>query len=113
MHEVFRDIDSAKVGMIDGLLQESGISTLLKNFTGGSNITEIPIPALYPTVYVLDPAKLEEANHLIQEFFNAKPIESDDWYCDSCGETVDGFLIECWSCQQQKYQNDQPNGETR
>lgn len=102
MHEVFRDIDTAKVGMIDGLLNESGIPTLLKNWSGGSNITEIPIPVLYPTVYVLNQSQVLEAKELIREFFEAKPVEAAEWICSRCGETVDGFLTECWSCQKPK-----------
>jgi len=102
MHEVYRDIDSAKVGMIEGILREAGIATLLKNGSGGSNITEVPIPALYPTIYVLDAAQVTEARELIHEFFAAKPTVTEDWTCPHCGETVDGFLTECWSCQQPK-----------
>lgn len=61
MYEVFRDIDTAKVGMIDELLEGSEISTMLKNFTGGSNITSIPIPTLYPTIYALSESQVNEA----------------------------------------------------
>lgn len=101
MHEVFRDIDSAKVGLIDSILKESGIPTLLKNFTGG-NIIEVPIPTLYPTIYVLNESNVVEAQELIREFFAAKPEQSEDWNCKECGESVDGFLNECWSCQYPK-----------
>lgn len=102
MHEVFRDIDTAKVGLIDGILKESGIPTLLKNFTGGANIIEVPIPALYPTIYVLNRSQIEEAKKLIGEFFAAKPEQTEEWICRECGESVDGFLSECWSCQHPK-----------
>ena len=102
MHEVFKDIDGAKVGMINGLLNDSGIPTILKNFSGGSNITEIPIPALYPSIFVLDASKLSEARELINDYFSAKPELGEDWVCSRCGVTVDGFLNECWSCQAPK-----------
>ena len=101
MYEVFRDIDSAKVGMINGMLKESGIPTLLKNWTG-SNITEIPIPSLYPTVYVLNASQVDEAKKQIKEFFEAVPEEKEEWKCLECGETVDGYLSECWACQSPK-----------
>lgn len=101
MHEVFRDMDSAKVGMIDGLLKEYGIPTMLKNWTG-SNITEIPIPALYPTIYVLNASQVAEAQLHIEDFFAAKPESTEEWICSACGETVDGYLSECWSCQHEK-----------
>jgi len=102
MYEVFRDIDTAKVGMIDEFLKGTGIPTILKNFTGGSNITSVPIPTLYPTVYVLDESQLNEAKELIKDFFAAKPISTEEWNCFECGETVDGYLSECWSCQRPK-----------
>lgn len=102
MHEVFRDIDSAKVGLIDGILKDTGIPTLLKNFTGGSNITEIPIPTLYPTIYVLNASQVDQAKELISEFFAAKPEQAEDWSCNECGAPVDGFLSECWACQAPK-----------
>ncbi len=102
MQEVFQDIDTAKVGMIDELLKESGIPTMLKNFTGGSNITSVPIPSLYPTIFVLDDSQVNEARELIEEFFAAKPVEAAEWNCSHCGESVDGFLSECWSCQHPK-----------
>ena len=101
MYEVFRDLDSAKVGMIDGMLKESGIPTLLKNWTG-SNIIEIPIPSLYPTIYVLNASQVDEAKKQIKEFFEAVPEENEEWECIKCGETVDGYLSECWACQSPK-----------
>ena len=101
MYEVFRDVDSAKVGMIDGILKESGIPTLLKNWTG-SNIIEIPIPSLYPTVYVLNASQVDAAKKQIKEFFEAVPEEQEEWNCTECGEIVDGYLSECWACQNPK-----------
>ena len=102
MYEVFRDIDTAKVGMIDELLKGSGIPTILKNFTGGSNITAVPIPTLYPTIYVLNESQVNKARELIKEIFEAKPASTEEWNCSECGEIVDGFLSECWSCQNPK-----------
>ena len=101
MHEVFRDIDSAKVGMLDGVLKESGIPTLIKNWTG-SNITEIPIPSLYPTIYVLDAENVKEAKQLIADYLNPDVSDQQEWTCPACNSTVDGFLTESWSCQTEK-----------
>jgi hypothetical protein len=95
-------MDTAKVGMIDEMLKESGIPTVLKNFTGGSNITSIPIPTLYPTIYALNRSQVGEAKELIREFFAAKPESTEEWECSECGESVDGFLSECWACQSPK-----------
>lgn len=101
MHEVFRDIDSAKVGMLNGVLKDSGIPTLIKNWTG-SNITEIPIPSLYPTIYVLDAENVAAAKQRIKDYQNPDLGNQPDWTCPNCNSSVDGFLSECWSCQSEK-----------
>ena len=53
MHEVFRHWDTATVGLISSILEEAGIKTVLRNWDG-CNIVEIPIPAIYPNVCVLN-----------------------------------------------------------
>lgn len=101
MHQVYSHHDSSTVGLPDGLLREHGIPTLLKNWTG-SNITEIPIPSLYPTIYVLDTNQVLEAKQLIEDYLKADTQDHPKWICPNCGEPVDGFLAECWACQTER-----------
>lgn len=98
MFEVYRHHDSARVGLIDGILRNSGIETFLKNWTG-SNITEIPIPSLYPTICILRKEDVDMARQIISEFLESRPATTGTWLCTSCGETVEAILGECWSCQ--------------
>ena len=97
MYEVYRHHDSARVGLVDGLLRNAGIETFIRNWAG-SNITEIPIPSIFPEVCVLKEGDLVVARHIVQAFLSARQDEGKDWTCKSCGEIVDGFLGECWSC---------------
>ncbi|MDQ8195790.1 DUF2007 domain-containing protein [Coraliomargarita sp. SDUM461004] len=101
MQEVFRHHDSSTVGLLNGILKESGIATLLKNWTGG-NITEIPIPSLYPSIHVLEDTQAEEAKQIIEEYLHQAPKELPEWKCPQCESMVDGYLSECWSCQTEK-----------
>lgn len=101
MYEVYRNADSSTVGLLDGILKESGIDTLLKNWTG-SNIIEIPIPILYPTLYVLDAAQVDEARQIIEDYLHHPAEKGDDWECPNCQSPVDGYLSECWSCQTER-----------
>jgi hypothetical protein len=98
MQQVYSHHDSSIVGLLNGILNESGIDTILKNWTGG-NITEVPIPSLYPSIHVLDAANYEEAKQIIEEYLNHSNVEMPAWVCPHCGADVDGFLSECWSCQ--------------
>jgi hypothetical protein len=101
MQQVFTHHDSAMVGLIDQILKEAGIATLLKNWTG-SNITEIPIPSLYPSIHILDDCNIEEAKIIITEYLNPDDRAVLDWVCPVCKSEVDGHLSECWSCQTEK-----------
>ncbi len=98
MYEVYRHHDTVRVGLINGILNNTGIETFLKNWAG-SNITEIPIPAIYPAICVLKEEDVKRAMQLISEFHETKEASDPTWICRFCGETVDGYLTECWSCQ--------------
>lgn len=98
MKEVYQHHDSARIGLLNGVLRESGIPTLLKNWTG-SNIVEVPIPSLYPSIFVLDAADAPEAVEIIEDYLSYKEPNQPDWECPECHQLVDGFLPECWSCQ--------------
>ena len=97
MHEVFRDWDTATVGLVNHLLKEAGIRTILRNWEG-CNITEIPIPAIYPNICVIDEAEVDRAKELIFAFRNSSQKTGKDWNCSSCAESVGYELNECWNC---------------
>ncbi|MEM8868581.1 MAG: DUF2007 domain-containing protein [Verrucomicrobiota bacterium] len=101
MKEVYSHYDSSIVGLLNGILNESKIPTILKNWTG-SNIIEIPIPCLYPSIHVLNDSDAHEAKQIIQDYLDSEPEVQPDWECSNCGAGVDGFLSECWKCQSSK-----------
>ena len=98
MYEVFRDWDSAKVGLVNQLLKGEGLHTVLRNWTG-SNITDIPIPATFPNVCVLSAKDFERAREILVAYFSSDSASEETWQCPGCGERVDGVFSECWSCK--------------
>ena len=96
MHEVFRDWDSAKVGLVDQLLKSEGFHTVLRNWTG-SNITEVPIPDMFPNVCVLNHEDFVRARKIVTDYFHAQPQASEEWECPKCqgesGRSVFGVLV--------------------
>ena len=101
MNEVFRHWDTATVGLISSILEEAEIKTVLRNWDG-SNIVEIPIPAIYPNVCVLNEKDFEKAKELISAFLQSPEKNGDDWNCEKCGESVGHELNECWNCGEDK-----------
>ena len=104
MYEVFRHWDTATVGLVNCLLEDAGIKTILRNWEG-SNIVEIPIPVIYPNVCVLNKEDFERAKELISAFRKSPKINREDWRCEKCGESVDHELNECWNCGEVKIVN--------
>ena len=97
MQEVFRHWDTATVGLVNSLLEDAGIRTVLRNWDG-CNITEIPIPAIYPNVCVMHEEDLAHSRELISAFRTSAESNDREWICPSCGESVDAPLNECWNC---------------
>jgi len=97
MHEVFRHWDTSTVGLVNGLLQDAGIRTVLRNWDA-CNITEIPIPAIYPNVCVLRKEDSGRAKEIISAFRKSTETTGDPWICHEGGEQVESNCLECWQC---------------
>jgi hypothetical protein len=67
MFEVFRHWDTATVGLVNSLLEEAGVQTVLRNWEG-SNIVEVPIPVIYPNICVLNGEDYARAKEMIEAF---------------------------------------------
>ena len=97
MYEVFRHWDTSTVGLVNGLLQDAGIRTVLRNWDA-CNITEIPIPAIYPNVCVLRKEDSDRAKDIISAFLKSSETTGEPWTCPTCGELVESNFLECWQC---------------
>ena len=98
MHEVFRHWDTATVGLVNSILEEAGVHTVLRNWEG-SNIVEIPIPVIYPNICVLNTEDFEKAKELIEAFMNHPNSNGEDGIVIECGEFVDhefAKVLELW-----------------
>ncbi len=97
MYEVFRHWDTSTVGLVNGLLQDAGVRTVLRNWDA-CNITEIPIPAIYPNVCVLRKEDSDRAKDIISAFLKSSATTGEPWTCRTCGEQVESNFLECWQC---------------
>ena len=99
MLEVFRHWDTATVGLVNSLLKEAGVQTVLRNWEG-SNIVEVPIPVIYPNICVLNDEDYARAKEMIEAFMNGPTAEGQEWVC--CGESISQQLSECWNCGKER-----------
>jgi hypothetical protein len=101
MLEVFRHWDTATVGLVNSLLKEAGVQTVLRNWEG-CNIVEVPIPVIYPNICVLNAEDHARAKELIEAFMNGPIADGQEWVCTKCGESIGQQLSECWNCGKER-----------
>jgi hypothetical protein len=100
MIEIYRDHDFSKVGLYQGVLEDAGIETVLRNRNSVTMTTSIPIPSMYPNICVHTEADGVRAKEILAAYADSDSAEvGPDWECAVCGETNEGNFTECWSCQ--------------
>ena len=100
MIEIYRDPDFSKVGLYQGILEDAGIETELRNRNSVTMTTSIPIPSMYPNLCVYSEEDAVRAKEILTAYAEtADAVVGPDWVCAVCGETNEGNFTECWSCQ--------------
>jgi hypothetical protein len=100
MIEIYRDTDFSKVGLYQGILEDAGIETILRNRNSVTLAGEVPIPSMYPNICVNTEADAVRAKEIIAAYTESDSEDvGPDWTCAVCGETNGGNYMQCWSCQ--------------
>ena len=104
MKEVFRNADSARVGLYQSILEDAGIETFVYNLStlqlpaAGLATAFFPLPIFFPTLCVLNDRDYDEAMAILGNLRNSEPVSASDWICSHCGNTVPGNFTNCWKC---------------
>ena len=89
----------AYLGHIKNLLEQSGISCLIKNEQLSGGLGEIPFLECLPELWIVRDAQLAEAQALLEELERTSP-SAPAWRCSACGESNEGQFAACWHCGQ-------------
>ncbi|GAA5483492.1 DUF2007 domain-containing protein [Haloferula sargassicola] len=100
MKKVYDNIEFARVGHFQSILESEGIATLLKNeamssvFRGSAGLYD-----LAPELWAVNDDDYERAAALLEPLLEDEPPAGSPWICPTCGEDVSGNFDECWNCQ--------------
>jgi len=110
MKKVYESINFHQVGFRQSILQEAGIECSIRNEGGAGLSGEVPFTEVYPELWVNDDGDEARALELLaaQSGAQAAALDSPDWTCPQCGETVPGNFETCWNCG-----GEPPTGESR
>jgi hypothetical protein len=101
MIKLFTSYNLWETGMLQGVLEQQGIASVIRN-EHLVNTSGYIRPDTWPELWVLHDTDAERATQLLEEWQKTRP-ESDvatAWTCAHCGETIEGEFDACWNCSQ-------------
>lgn len=84
------------IGYLQGVLENEGIASIIRNEHLSGGVGELPPDACWPEIWVLEDADFERAKTVLVEHFDDDP--GTPWTCPCCGELIDGVFQQCWNC---------------
>ena len=95
---LFVSYDPVRVGQLFNLLEDSGISCLLRNHYLGGAAGELPVNECWPELWVIAPGDYQRASALIAEMQAGTGHDGQAWSCEACGESLEPQFSDCWNC---------------
>jgi hypothetical protein len=95
---VFSSHDSVLVGYLQGLLENEGIDTVIKNGPLAGAAGELPPTECWPELWVTDDPYYEQACRIVETALGYECSNFQAWTCPKCGETSEGHFVKCWNC---------------
>ena len=98
MKRVFSEPAPLFIHQIKVLLEEKGITTIIKNEFLSGGVGELPPTEVWPELWVMDKADSLPAERIVEKFIQSTQSNPQDWICKGCGEKIEGQFNMCWSC---------------
>jgi hypothetical protein len=100
MRDLITSIDSTRLGFFRSILEEAGIACFIRNETT-SQLTNIFIGPLQPTLCLVEDADFERASELLPHQSEGA-CTAEEWLCPDCKESNPASFEVCWKCQTAK-----------
>lgn len=97
MKKVHSADNAVDVGLLTAILEDNGISCLVKNQNLGGAMGEIPPLECWPEIWVTHDADYQRALDIVEESLKTPAGKAEDWHC-ICGELIESQFTACWSC---------------
>ncbi len=95
MIRVFGEIEPFRFQQCRNMLDEAGISYIVKNEFVQGGAGELPLVDITPEIWLLDPSDLPRTQRLIATLPDGN---GSDWICTTCSESNGASFEVCWQC---------------
>ena len=90
--------------MLKDILAKEGIDCILKNDQLSVGLGEIPFTECYPELWLTDDDVYPRARLFVVNWLKNEAVSSEPWVCPKCGEKLEAQFGACWSCGQERDQ---------
>jgi hypothetical protein len=101
MKRVYSEPNPIFIHQLRELLEEKGISSVIKNELLSGGVGELPPTEVWPELWVMNKADCNAAKKVVDEFMQSIKSNLKAWRCVGCGEEIEGQFNICWSCGQE------------
>ncbi len=98
MIRIYAEPNPVFIHQLKDLLEEKGISSIIKNEYLSGGVGELPPTEVWPELWVVDKNDKEPAKKLVNEFIQSVQTDADSRVCNSCNEVIEGQFNICWNC---------------
>ncbi len=98
MERIYSEHSPIFIHHLKDILEEKGISTIIKNEFLSGGVGELPPTEVWPELWVVKKEDGDAAHKIVQEFIESTRSPARDWVCAACGEHVEGQFKVCWNC---------------
>lgn len=107
MKRVYSGKDPLMIGHLKNVLETFGIRCVAKKFDLSSAAGELPPTECWPELWIIEDAKVAEAQAILKKTLAPLKSVKKPWSCDRCGEEIEGQFTECWQCGESRLKSRQ------
>ena len=101
MKRVYSEPNPIFIHQIKNLLEEKGITSIIKNEHLSGGVGELPPTEVWPELWVMNKEDNGPAKKIVDKFMQSIKANPQSWVCPSCGEEIEGQFNICWICGQE------------
>ena len=98
MIRVYSSQDRTMVGHFKNLLENEGISCIIKNELLSIGVGELPPINCWPELWITDDSQFKLAEKIVESALSSDVPTGSLWKCPECGEEIELQFSECWNC---------------
>ncbi|MCI0399786.1 MAG: DUF2007 domain-containing protein [Gammaproteobacteria bacterium] len=99
MKKVYSSHDSLFTHYLRQLLEEQGITCLVKNEHLSGAAGELPPIECWPELWIFEDGQYQRAHEIVTSVLSSGLTGQVAWTCPACGEELEAQFTACWNCQ--------------